>query len=102
VTTCGGRVRAIQVDVDPAKLAAYGVGLGALRDALVRGGRPSAGRVRTSGNVVVHGAGYYERIDDIAQLVVATRAGPTVRVADVATVRGRGAARRLHRPARRR
>ncbi len=88
VTLIGGRTRQLSVTVDPARLAVYGLDPLAVRSALLRGNARSvavgpvgggvASRVETGDRLVT--------ADDVGRVVVASRAGAAVRVADVAQV----------------
>ncbi len=66
VSACGGRAKRIEVVIDPARLRAFGIAPTAVVDAI-------AGAPRL-------------RMDDLAVLVVASKNGAPVKVADVAAV----------------
>jgi HAE1 family hydrophobic/amphiphilic exporter-1 len=88
ITIVGGRKREIQVFVDPDKLAAYGLGMQQVKDALLRqnveipGGRLTGGAreegLRTLGRI--------ESPREFETLIVADLKGGPVRVHDIATV----------------
>jgi len=88
ITLVGGRKREIQVLVDPDRLAAYGLSIQQVRDALARqnveipGGRLTGGPreegVRTLGRI--------EAVAGFEDLIVADLKGGPVRVRDIATV----------------
>jgi len=88
VNVFGGEVRQWQVRVDPAKLAAFGLGLQdvlqAVRSAVPT---PGAGFVEDANQrVVVSASGQPASPGELASALVAMRGGRPVRVADVATV----------------
>jgi cobalt-zinc-cadmium resistance protein CzcA len=89
VNALGGRVRAFEVVPDHAALAARGVTMGELVDALQANNRnDGAGRVRDGEEtLVVRAEGAVRRLDDLKAIVVASRAGKPVRVGDLAEVR---------------
>ncbi len=88
ITLVGDRKREIQVFADPHKLAAFGLSIQQLKDALqhqnveIPGGRLTSGRteegLRTLGRI--------ESVDAFNDLIVADVKGSPVRVHDVATV----------------
>ncbi|EZQ19351.1 MULTISPECIES: efflux RND transporter permease subunit [Halopseudomonas] len=88
IDTTGGYVKEYAVRPDPARLAAYGLGLGDLVQALERTNvQAGAGFIERSGEgLVVRADALAETVEDLAQAPVANRAGLVVRVADVATV----------------
>jgi len=88
VNVFGGREREVHVQVDPAELAARGVTIDHLRDALQRenvnvsAGDLSDGRL----DVRVRVVGQYDQLEQVRRTVVTrTEAGP-IRVRDIATV----------------
>ena len=89
VNSSGGRVRAYEVVADPARLAARGLGLDELENALTSNNRNAGGgRIDQNGEMIlVRTAGNLDGIEDINQITVATRSGVPVHVRDVATVR---------------
>ena len=89
VNSSGGRVRAYEVVADPERLAARGLGLKDLEDALASNNRNAGGgRIdRNNEMILVRTEGNLEGIDDINQVTVATRKGVPILVKDVATVR---------------
>ncbi|WP_085315247.1 efflux RND transporter permease subunit [Derxia lacustris] len=88
VNTFGGAVREIQVDVAPASLARYGLGLGDVADAVTKGsGNAGGGWLRYGDEAqVVRSVGNYRTLDDLMATVVAAPKGQPVRVSDLATV----------------
>jgi cobalt-zinc-cadmium resistance protein CzcA len=90
VNAFGGELRTYQVSVTPEALAARGLSLAELFEALehnnvnVGGGYLEKGREQ----VLVRGVALYEELDDIASVVVSTSAeGTPVRVGDLGEVR---------------
>jgi cobalt-zinc-cadmium resistance protein CzcA len=88
VDVLGGYVKEYGVHPDPSKLAAYGVGLVQLVDALEHANRiAGAGYVSRAGEAyVVRADARLRNMDELAQTPVLTRNGQIVRVQDVATV----------------
>jgi len=89
VVSYGGLVREVHVQPSPARLAAFGLTLEDLENALRKGS------VNASGGVLEHGAeqfvirsqGLFRNLADIGAVHVASRDGTPVRVRDVASVR---------------
>jgi cobalt-zinc-cadmium resistance protein CzcA len=88
VNVLGGLARSFEVVPDPAALAARGVSLAALREALEGNNRnDGAGRLREGEEtLVVRTEGAIRSLEDVRAIVVAGRNG-VVRVGDVAQVR---------------
>jgi len=88
VTVRGGRVREIQVNLDPARLVALDVSAQEVADALARDNADvSAGDVRADGRqVLVRSVGEWERVADIRDVLVTHRDGRPVHVRDLAGV----------------
>ncbi|MCC6350446.1 MAG: efflux RND transporter permease subunit [Candidatus Eisenbacteria bacterium] len=88
VATVGGQVRQYQVTVNPASLAAYGLPLEAVVEAVRRGNNDVGGRlVELSGReYMVRGRGYVKSIGDLEKLVLKTEKGTPIQIKDVATV----------------
>ena len=89
VTTLGGPSRAIQVEIDPARLAEAGVTVAELRQALQSAhlGAPVGEVLTGTQSVAVESGPFIHRARDVEDLVVAVRAGVPVQVRDVARVR---------------
>ena len=89
VTVIGGARRQFEVLVDPARLADYGVALGAVEAALRRASRNTSAGFRRAGGqeYLIRGAGRARGADGIGATVVATRGTRPIRVRDVADVR---------------
>jgi Cu(I)/Ag(I) efflux system membrane protein CusA/SilA len=88
VSTVGGMPREWQVDVDPARLRAFGVSLGEVYGAIGRSNSAVGGRVVQKGNAeyIVRGVGWIRDGRDIEDTPVGSRGGTPIRVRDVATV----------------
>jgi cobalt-zinc-cadmium resistance protein CzcA len=88
VDVLGGYVKEYAVHPDPAKLAAYGMGLVQLAEALEHANRiAGAGYVSRSGEAyVVRADARLRTLDELAQTPVLVRGGQVIRVTDVATV----------------
>ncbi len=88
VDVLGGYVKEYAVHPDPAKLAAYGVGLVQLVDALEHANRiAGAGYVSRAGEAyVVRADARLRNMEELAQTPILMRAGQVVRVMDVAVV----------------
>lgn len=89
VNTFGGELRTFTVEVDPDGLAARGVSLGDLYDALERNNRTVGGGVIERGpeQVLLRGVALLQSTNDIAAVSIRTAPdGTPITVADVATV----------------
>ena len=75
VASVGGAPREYQVDLDPNKLRAYGIGLGEVYSAVARSNSSVGGRVIHQGNAeyLIRSVGWIENLDDIRETVVAQR-----------------------------
>ena len=84
----GGFVKQFQVQPDPMKLVGYGLSFGQVIAAIEANNvSRGANYIEQNGEgYVVRAAGRVENIDDISNIVVATRGGIPVRVKDVADV----------------
>ncbi len=84
----GGEVRSFVVEPDRARLSAAGLHFRDVVDAIGRNNRnDGAGRLRQGDDaLIVRAEGAVRGLDDLRRVVVATRGGVPVRVADVATV----------------
>lgn len=87
VAVCGGAPREYHVDVDPAKLRAFGVTLPEVYSAVARSNASFGGRVVHKGNAeyIVRGVGLLASIEDLENVVVAERGNVPVLVRHVAT-----------------
>src|SRR5262245_46085499 len=89
VASVGGAPREYQVDLDPNKLRAYGVGLGEVYSAVARSNSSVGGRVIHQGNAeyLIRSVGWIENLDDIRETVVTQRKnGTPLRIGDLGTV----------------
>lgn len=90
VASVGGYERQYQVEVDPARLHAYGLQLSDVTGAIRRSNADVGGRVlEMSGReYFVRGRGYVRSLDDLRQVALGVdrRTGTPVRVSDVARV----------------
>ncbi len=88
VATVGGQVRQYQVNVNPNALAARGLALDVVVNAVRSGNNDVGGRlVEFSGReYMVRGRGYVKRIEDLESLVLKSEGGTPVTVKDVASV----------------
>src|SRR3954452_8648414 len=84
----GGFVKQFQVQPDPARLIGYGLAFGQVIAAIeANKGSRGAGYIEQNGeSLVVRAAARVENLDDISNIVLATRGGVVVRVSDVAAV----------------
>jgi cobalt-zinc-cadmium resistance protein CzcA len=96
VEVLGGHLRQFQVQLDPDRMAALGVTLGEVRDAVARSNENAAGGFVTSGAIewTVRVVGRAASVGDLASTVVAVRDSTPVRLGDVAEVREAPAVRR--------
>ncbi|HKQ57596.1 MAG TPA: efflux RND transporter permease subunit [Candidatus Eisenbacteria bacterium] len=90
VASVGGYQRQYQIEVDPARLHAYGLSLADVTGAVRRSNADVGGRViEMSGReYFVRGRGYVGSLDDLRQVGLGAdrRSGTPIRIADVATV----------------
>jgi Cu/Ag efflux pump CusA len=88
VVSYGGLVKEIHVEPDPAKLAAHGVVLDDLFQALSKASANASGGTIERGSelFVIRSLGTFKSLDDINRVRVGFHAGVPVRIADVATV----------------
>jgi len=95
VVSFGGEVKQYQVDVDPAKLRAYGVTLPQVEQAIAQANANAGGGYLAHGfeKQVVRGMGLFDSVGDIASVAVASRNGVPVRVRDLGTASVGGAPR---------
>jgi Cu(I)/Ag(I) efflux system membrane protein CusA/SilA len=88
VASIGGFVRQYQVDVDPNKLAAYGLSIRDVIDAVQRSNSNVGGKVLEQGGIeyVVRGLGLVRDVADVERIVVASRGGVPVYVSNLGSV----------------
>ncbi|MBL9007194.1 MAG: efflux RND transporter permease subunit [Myxococcales bacterium] len=89
VVSYGGLVREIHVRAEPALLAAKGLTLRELEDALESASQNASGGVLTRGaeQLVIRSEGLFSSESDIGKVAVATRGGTPILVRDVASVK---------------
>ncbi len=88
VATVGGPRRAVNVELDPARMRSAGVTVGDLRTALLSAnmGAPIGETVAGNRSVTIETGPFLENAADVARLIVGTRAGKPVFLEDVAKV----------------
>ena len=88
VASLGGYVRQFQVNVDPNRLRARGLGIRRVVDAVRGGNAETGGRLIEFGGTeyMVRGRGYAQSIADFENIVLSTENGTPVRVRDVGSV----------------
>jgi len=96
VVPSGGAVRQVEIVVAPERLLEHGVGLQQVLGALEEVSASTPGGFHVSGpeEYVVRGVGRVDRVEDLAQTVVALRGETPILVGDVAEVRFGEAPRR--------
>jgi cobalt-zinc-cadmium resistance protein CzcA len=95
VVSFGGQEKQYQVDVDPAKMRAYGVSLPQVEQAVANGNENAGGGYLMHGyeRQVVRGVGVFTSAADIGNVVLATHGGVPVRVSDIGVAHIGGAPR---------
>lgn len=88
VVSYGGLLKEIHIQPDPARLAAFGLTLDTVEDALKEGSENASGGVleRGSEQFVIRSEGLFHTLDDIRDVRVATHEGTPVFLKDVADV----------------
>jgi Cu(I)/Ag(I) efflux system membrane protein CusA/SilA len=88
VASVGGFVREYQIDVDPAKLRAYELPLGAVYNAVARSNVAVGGKVYFEGKAeyLIRGVGWLKGVHDLENVVVAERQGVPIYVRNLAAV----------------
>ncbi|MFO1292714.1 MAG: efflux RND transporter permease subunit [Rubrivivax sp.] len=88
VATVGGMVRQVQVVLRPLELAAYGVTVAQVRQALTMNNQEAGGSVLELGETeyMVRASGYLKTLDDLRAIPLAVRAGVPVTLAQVANL----------------
>ena len=88
VVSFGGQVKQYQIDVDPARLAAYGIVLPQVEQAVAAANLNAGGGYISHGyeKQVIRGIGLFGSLKDIAGVVVATRGAMPIRVSDIGAV----------------
>jgi len=93
VTTVGGPSRAIQIDIDPARMQAAGMTVPELRMALQAAhlGAPVGDLLVGHQAIAIESGPFLSNAKDVGSLVVGVRAGTPIHVHDIAQVRDGGA-----------
>ena len=88
VSTIGGPGRELRVEIDPARLAAFGLTVADLRGALQSAnlGAPVGELVRANQAVAIESGPFLRDATEVGELIVAVRDGKPVALGDVATV----------------
>ncbi len=95
VVSFGGQVKEYSIQVDPARMAGYGITLPQVEQAVAASNANAGGGYISHGyeRQVVRGIGLFASLDDIARVVVATKGTSAIRVRDLGTVTMGGAPR---------
>ncbi|MBK8980973.1 MAG: efflux RND transporter permease subunit [Ignavibacteria bacterium] len=97
VASVGGFVKQYQIDIDPNRLSAYGIGINDIVMAVQRSNKDVGGRNIESSDIeyFVRGKGYITDVSDIEEITLKTgQSGNPVKIRDVATVQIGGDIRR--------
>ncbi len=89
VASIGGFIKQYQIDVDPNRLNAYGIGISDIVTAVQRSNKDVGGRNIESSDIeyFVRGKGYITNVSDIEEITLTSgNGGIPVRIKDVATV----------------
>ena len=88
VVSFGGAVKQYQIDVDPAKMQAYGLSLAQVEQAVANANVNAGGGYLSHGyeRQVVRGVGLFSSVSDIANVSVSSHGGVPVRVGDLGVV----------------
>src|SRR5712691_9500794 len=88
VASVGGHVQQYQIDVDPNRLRAYNLSLGAVVEAVRNSNQNVGGNVLDANGTwtIIRGVGLVESIGDLEQIVIAAPGGVPVYVRQVAQV----------------
>ncbi len=90
VSSAGGFQKQYQIDVDPVKLASYGIGLNEVLELVRQSNGDVGGRVVewTGREYMVRGRGYIQSLEDLRKVALKTRAktGTPVYLSDVADI----------------
>lgn len=88
VVSFGGAIKEYQVQIDPNRLRRFGIGIDQVSQAVANGNANIGAGIMKRGDegLVVRSIGLVKSIDDIGDIVVASKNGNTVRVRDVADV----------------
>lgn len=89
VASIGGFIKQYQIDVDPNRLTAYGIGISDIVSAVQRSNKDVGGRNIESSDIeyFVRGKGYITNVNDIEEITITTgKNGIPVRIKDLGTV----------------
>jgi len=88
IASVGGYVKQYSITVDPQRLKAFGISLAEVRDAVRASNRDVGGRTieLSETEFMVRGRGYLTGTADLEAIVLASRNGTPVRIADIARV----------------
>ena len=88
VASIGGFVKQYQVDIDPNKMLAYNIHLGAVMDAVKRSNVDVGAKVieNNAMEYIIRGLGFIKSLDDINNIVVGESNGTPIYVKNIATV----------------
>ncbi|MEQ1935203.1 MAG: efflux RND transporter permease subunit, partial [Fimbriimonadaceae bacterium] len=89
VQVSGGQDRAIMVDVDPAKLRAYGIGISVISRRLREENLSQPAGTAQEGQTMysIRSIGYFKTLEDLRRVPIANVGGRLVSLGEVATVR---------------
>lgn len=89
VTSWGGHEKQYQVQIDPRRLIKYGLGFREVMESLDANNKQVGGQYIDRGQeqYLVRGLGRVSSVDDIANVVIATRESTPIRIRDVADVK---------------
>jgi Cu(I)/Ag(I) efflux system membrane protein CusA/SilA len=89
VSSAGGFVREYQIDVDPDKLRAYDIPLGAVFNAVARSNIAVGGKVYFEANAefLIRGVGWLRGVKDLENVVVAERDGVPIYVQNLSALK---------------
>ncbi|SDY81097.1 cobalt-zinc-cadmium resistance protein CzcA [Lysobacter sp. yr284] len=89
VVPFGGYLKELQVEADPAKLYAAGLGLGDLEEAIKQANLNVGGGFLRHGDqeLTVRGVGFIDSVEDIKAIPLKSRAGTALTVGDVASIK---------------
>jgi cobalt-zinc-cadmium resistance protein CzcA len=95
VVSFGGQIKQYQIDLDPARLASYGVTLAQVEQAVAAANANAGGGYLAHGyeRQVVRGVGLFTSVADIGAVAITSRNGVAVHVSDVGTASVGGAPR---------
>ena len=91
VASIGGFVRQYQIDVDPNRLAAYGLTIRDVVEAVQMSNNNVGGKVLEKGGLeyIVRGLGLIHDVSDVEKIVVTARGGTPVYISNLGTVAAR-------------